>query len=115
MQTVTVNDVTIPHATIAREVQNHAAASPDAAWQQAARALVIRELLLQRAGALELVAEPRVQDGARETDDEATIRLLLEREISTPTADEATCRRYYDSHRKRFRSADLFEPAHILV
>ena len=114
MQIVTVNDAAIPHATIAREVQNHAADSPKAAWQQATRALVIRELLLQRARALDLIAEPRVADGARETDEEAAIRLLLEREVKTPTADDAVCRRYYDSHLARFRSADLFEPAHIL-
>lgn len=114
MQTVTVNDVTIAHATIAREVQNHAAESSKAAWEQATRALVIRELLLQRARALDLVAEPRMEDGARETDEEALIRLLLEREVCTPTADDAVCRRYYDGHHLRFRSPDLFEPAHIL-
>jgi peptidyl-prolyl cis-trans isomerase C len=114
MHAAAVNHVTIPHATVAREVQNHAAESAEAAWEQATRALVIRELLLQRATALNLVAEPRVQDGARETDEEAVIRLLLEREVRTPTADDAVCRRYYDSHRARLRSPDVFEPAHIL-
>lgn len=114
MQTVMVNDVSISSATIGQEVQNHTADSPKAAWEQATRALIIRELLLQRAGALGIVAEPRVQNGTRETDEEALIRLLLEREVRTPTADEAVCRRYYDSHPARFRSPDLFEPAHIL-
>lgn len=114
MQTVTVNDVAIPHATIAREVQNHQAGSPADAWGQATRALVIRELLLQRARELEIAADPRTEDGARETAEESLIRLLLEREIVTPKADEAVCRRYYDSNAKRFRSPDLFEPAHIL-
>ncbi len=114
MHIVSVNDVTIPHAAIAREVQNHAAESSKAAWEEATRALVIRELLLQRARTLDLVALPLVQDGARETDEEALIRLLLESEVSTPSADEAICRRYYDSHQARFRSPDLFEPAHIL-
>jgi peptidyl-prolyl cis-trans isomerase C len=42
------------------------------------------------------------------------IRLLLEREIRTPTADDAVCSRYDDRHQTRFRSPDLFEPAHIL-
>jgi peptidyl-prolyl cis-trans isomerase C len=114
MQTVTVNDVAIPAAAVAREAQNHAAPTPEAAWEQATRALVIRELLLQRAAALDLEAEPRVQDGARETDEEALIRLLLEREVRTPTADEAVCRRYYENNPTRFRSPDVFEPAHIL-
>lgn len=114
MQTVTVNDTAIPAAAIAREAQNHEAESPDAAWEHAARALIIRELLLQRARALGLAAEPLVQDGARETDEEAMIRVLLEREVRTPTADDSVCRRYYDKHRARFRTPDLFEPAHIL-
>jgi peptidyl-prolyl cis-trans isomerase C len=108
-----VNDVAIPHATIAREVQNHQAESPAVAWKQATQALIIRELLLQRARALDLVADPRTEDGARETDEESLIRLLLEREVITPKADDGICRRYYDSNRARFRSPDLFEPAHI--
>ncbi|HEV2677141.1 MAG TPA: peptidylprolyl isomerase [Aliidongia sp.] len=114
MQTITINDVAIPHAAIAREVQNHAAATPQVAWDEATRALVIRELLLQQAWALDLTAEPRLQDGARETEEEALIRTLLEREIRTPNADETVCRRYYDGHLARFRSPDLYEPAHIL-
>lgn len=109
-----VNDVTISHPTIAREVQNHQAESPAVAWQQATRALVVRELLLQRARALDLVPEPRTEDGARETDEESLIRLLLEREVITPKADDAVCRRYYDGNPARFHSPDLFEPAHIL-
>lgn len=114
MQSVMVNDVAIPHATIAREVQNHQAESPAVAWEEATRALVIRELLLQRAHALDLVADPRTADGARETDEESLIRLLLEREVITPKADDAVCRRYYDNNPARFCGPDLFEPAHIL-
>lgn len=114
MRTVMVNDVAIPHATIAREVQNHQADLPANAWREAIRALVVRELLLQRARALGLVAEPKTEDGARETDEELLIRLLLEREVVTPKADNAVCRRYYDSNKARLRGPDLFEPAHIL-
>ena len=114
MQTIRVNDVVIAHATIAREVQNHQAASSAIAWEQATRALVVRELLLQRARLLGVASDPRTEDGARETEEESLIRLLLEREILTPKADDAVCRRYYDSNKARFRSPDLFEPAHIL-
>ena len=35
--------------------------------------------------------------------------------MTTPEADEAACRRYYDNNRQRFRSPDLFEAAHILI
>lgn len=111
---VAVNDAVIANATIAREVQNHAGTTPREAWQEATRALVVRELLLQRAHALGLVVEPRAQDGLRETEDEALIRVLLETEVRTPSADAAACRRYYDANPAKFRSSDLFEPLHIL-
>ncbi|HQT64031.1 MAG: peptidylprolyl isomerase [Acidocella sp. 20-57-95] len=114
MNIVTVNNVPIARATLIREVQNHAAASPAEAWSAATRALVIRELLLQRANELGLIAVPIEQDGARETGEEALIRTVLECEVHTPKADDATCRRYYDSHPSRFLTPDLFEPAHIL-
>lgn len=112
--TVAVNGVVIPAAAIAREVQNHPEDSPQAAWAAATRAVVVRELLLQRAHALGLVAEPRSEEGMRETEDEALIRALLEAEIHTPRADEATCRRYHAANRARFRGPDLYEPLHIL-
>ncbi|WEX08582.1 peptidylprolyl isomerase [Chelativorans sp. AA-79] len=112
---VTVDGTTIPHAAIAREAQNHPAENPATAWAEAARALVVRELLLQEGRRLSLAAEP-VEDGEgrRETEEQALIRALLDRELSVPEADEASCRRYFEKNRNRFRSADLFEAAHIL-
>ena len=112
--TVAVNGAIIASADIAREVQNHAGGTPQQAWQDATRALVVRELLLQRAHTVGLIAEPLSQDGARETEDEALIRALLATEVRTPTADEASCRRYYQANLNRFRGPDLFEPLHIL-
>jgi peptidyl-prolyl cis-trans isomerase C len=111
---IAVNDAVIASADIAREVQNHEGGSPVTAWEAATRALVVRELLSQRARALELVPEPRAENGLRETDEEALIRMLLEAEVRTPTAEEADCRRYYQSNLARFRSPDLYEPLHIL-
>src|SRR5690348_16130747 len=112
--TVAVNDAIIANTDIAREVQNHAGATPRQGWQDATRALVVREMLLQRARALNVVAQPLSQDGARETDEEALISALLAAEVTTPKADGASCRRYYQANLKRFRSPDLFEPLHIL-
>jgi len=111
---VAVNEAVIASADIAREVQNHKGGSPVTAWEAATRALVVRELLSQRARALELVPAPRGENGLRETDEEALIRMLLEVEVKTPTAEEADCRRYYKSNLARFRSPDLYEPLHIL-
>ena len=115
-RTVSVNGVAISRAAIARETQNHPAAKPIEAWGAAARALVIRELLLQEARSLGLEPQPAVDgEGRRETDDEALIRQLVEEEVRTPSADDAAARRYYAHNRARFRSPDLFEVRHILI
>jgi peptidyl-prolyl cis-trans isomerase C len=112
---ISVNGTVIPRATIAREVQHHPAPRPIDAWQAAARALVVRELLLQEARRLAIAAEPRADGaGRRETEEEALIRALYEREVTTPEPDLDACRRYYEHNRKAFRSATLYEPAHIL-
>jgi peptidyl-prolyl cis-trans isomerase C len=111
---VAVNSAIIDSADIAREVQNHKGISPGLAWEAATRALVVRELLSQRARTLGLVADPRSENGLRETDEEALIRKLLETEVTTPLAQEADCHRYYRSNLARFRSPDLYEPLHIL-
>lgn len=113
---IRVNGVAIARDAIAREAQNHPAEKPIAAWQEAARALVIRELLLQEARRLKLAASPMSDgEGRRETTEEALVRQLLEQEVRTPKADDAICRRYYEQNRTRFRSADLFELRHILL
>lgn len=115
-KTVSVNGAVIPREVIAREVQNHPAAKPILAWQAAARALVVRELLLQESQRLGITAEPLSDDeGRRETAEEAAIRALVEREVATPEPDEATCLRFYEQNRDRFRSGDLYEAAHILI
>jgi peptidyl-prolyl cis-trans isomerase C len=107
--------IVVPRDAIARETQHHPADKPILAWQAAARALVIRELLLQEARRLGVETEPQADpQGRRETDEEALIRCLIEREVTTPEPDEATCRRYYEHNRTRFRSPALYEAAHIL-
>lgn len=114
-RTVSVNGVPIPRGAIARETQNHPAAKPIEAWQAAARALAVRELLLQEARRIGLEAAPLADDGRRETEDEALVRQLIEAEVAVPKADSGTARRYYDQNRGRFRSPDLFEVSHILL
>jgi peptidyl-prolyl cis-trans isomerase C len=113
---VFVNGVEIGDHVINAEVQYHPAGSVEEAREAAARALVVRELLLQAAGQRGIVRPDPLegQTDERETRDEALIRTLLAREIRTPDPDEATCRRFYDSNLQRFRSPDLFEAAHIL-
>ena len=112
---VSVNGVAISSADIARETQHHRSPDPDEAWMLATRALAIRELLSQEAERLAIEVEPLDDgEGRRETPQEARFRALLEREVLMPRADEEVCRRYYQANLRRFRSADLFEVAHIL-
>ncbi len=110
-----VNGIAIPHADIAAEAQNHPAPTPDAALEEAARALVVRELLLQRAQALGIAPDPQRDDTNRqETDEESLVRQVLAIEVSVPVADEGVCRCYYEKNRQRFASLPLYEASHIL-
>lgn len=112
---VSVNGVVIPRDAIAREVQNHPASKPIEAWQSAARALVIRELLLQQARLVGIIPAPRRDSAGRcETEEEVLVRGLLEQEVHTPEPDEETCRRYYVKNRRLFSSQPIYEAAHIL-
>ena len=112
---IMVNGVKIPRDVIAREVQHHPARTPLESWKAAARALVVRELLLQETRRLAIESEPLMDpSGRRETIEEAAIRALVDREVRTPTANVETCRRYYMQNRHLFRSPDIYEAAHIL-
>jgi peptidyl-prolyl cis-trans isomerase C len=112
---VRVNGIAITRDQIVREVQHHPARTPADAWRAAAQALVVRELLLQEASRLSIDAIPRLDaNGRRETADEARIRTLIDQEVKTPEPDEVTAQRYYEQNRRKFRSPDLYECAHIL-
>ncbi len=109
---IRVNGVAIAADAIHAEMQNHPAESPESAMEAAARALVVRTLLLQEADRLGIAAPADDPDGA--LPDDLRIARLIEQEVAMPEADEAACRRYYDSNRARFRSPDLFSARHIL-
>jgi peptidyl-prolyl cis-trans isomerase C len=113
---VRVNGVEIEPEAIAEETQHHPAESGEAAWQQAARALAVRELLLQEARRRAITADPETDESGRsEVEEEAVIRALLEKLVEPPAASEEECRRYYDANSHHFRTPDLFEPSHILI
>jgi peptidyl-prolyl cis-trans isomerase C len=113
---VKVNGAVISRALVSREVQNHPARNPAAAWQAATLALVVREALGQEVRRLGIEAKPiSDEEGRRETQDEARMRALVDREVVVPEPTEAECRRYYERNLARFRSADLCEAAHILI
>lgn len=112
---VTVNGVLIAESDIMAEAQNHPADTPGAALAEAARALAVRELLLQEAGRLGINAPAHV-DGNKpeETLDDARVRTLIEQQIDVPEASEEECRRFYSVNRHRFCSDTIYEARHIL-
>ncbi|GGG27939.1 peptidylprolyl isomerase [Caldovatus sediminis] len=101
---IRVDGVEIPERSIAAEMQHHPAASREAAYHAAAQALVVRQLLLAEAAR-------RGFDGAEE---EAVGRLLAA-EITVPEADEATCRRWFEANRDRFRAPEAWHAQHLLI
>lgn len=113
---VRVNGVEIPPEAIAQEIQHHPAPDAESAWIEAARALAVRELLLQEAARFGLRAEPEADENGRiEAEDDALIRALLDDQVRPAVPGEAECRRYYEANVQRFRTPDLFEAAHILI
>jgi peptidyl-prolyl cis-trans isomerase C len=103
---VYVGETLIPDDEIAREMQHHPAEEVAEAWHEAARSLVIRELLLQQANRLQLTET---------TDEEERIARVLELELDVPELAEANCERFYAANPGRFRSPTLMAVSHILL
>lgn len=100
--TITVNGEIIDDAQIAAALPQFADSRKPR--EAAARSLVVRTLLRQRARALQIEA----------ADEEAAIEALIEREVVLKPVFEEEVRRYYEGHRQKFRSGDIFEVRHIL-
>jgi peptidyl-prolyl cis-trans isomerase C len=106
---IRVNGKALSQTDILAEMQYHPAATGEAAMKEAAEALVVRELLLQRAASQGLEWE-----SGNPVSDEEVIERLLEREVEVPEANDETCLRWYEANRSKFRSKPLFEASHIL-
>ncbi len=113
---ISVNGIPIAEADVLAEAQNHPAETPGEALLQAARALVVRSLLLQEAQRLGLEQMPSEDDDGRYlTQEDTAVQALIEREVDVPTATEDECRRYFNLHPDRFRSDTIHEARHILL
>ena len=107
-----VGDTPITEAQIAQEMQHHRAMKPERSRADAARALVVRELLrreIERLG----VADSTAPIG-RESDEEAAIRTLLETQLEPRVPTVEDCIRYYEQNEARFHSPDRIRVRHIL-
>lgn len=99
---ISVNGVTLDEEAVARELQYHPAADSEEAARQAATALVVRELLVQRAQEVGVACE----------DDEG-FDALLSREVMVPEPSDKEIARYYRRNWIRFRTPPIYEAAHI--
>lgn len=106
---IEVNGIKISIEEINAEVQYHPAESLFSAKYEAMRALVIKEVLIQRAAELGLCQ----RDEAVKNPD-PIIDDLLAKEISVPEADQEICKRYYENNKEKFFTSPLFEVSHIL-
>lgn len=106
-----VDDTAISEADIAREMQHHRAMRPEQSRADAARALVVRELLRREARRLGLQAPA----GGTVSDEEALIQQLLEQGVEDRVPDEDACRRYFEQNPERFRAPDRVHVRHILL
>lgn len=108
-----VADTPISEAEIAQEMQHHRALTPEHSRADAARALVVRELLRREVQRLGLANQ--VSASGQETAEEAGIRVLLESEIEDRVPTTEDCQRYYEHNREQFRAPDLIRVRHILL
>lgn len=100
---ISVNGTSISSDAVAREMQHHPAAVREDAEREAATALIVRELLLQRAAFLGI---------AGDTEEDVLASLVdAEVQVPEPTAEEVG--RYYRRNGLRFMTPALYEAAHI--
>jgi len=96
-----VNAVEIDDDAVFKEMQFHPAPTREEARDEAAKALVIQELLRQQA-----VEKGILEDTADMDTVEKAALKLMETQVTTPEADSVACRRYYDQNIERFRVAE---------
>lgn len=74
------------------------------------------ELLRQRAQQLGLLAadDPAPEQGVMSEAASRAIEALMDRELTGPEPDEASCRRHFDAHARRYAQGERLHLRHIL-
>ncbi|MDZ7737072.1 MAG: peptidylprolyl isomerase [Gammaproteobacteria bacterium] len=103
---VVVNRTLITDAEINEESARVDVDGISARNEEAARRLIVRELLTLRA---------REHGLDIKTDLDAAIEELLNREVTIPEVDDTACRRYFESNPERFQTSVTAELRHILI
>jgi len=100
---IRVNGIKIGDDAVAREVQHHPAPSRAEAEREAATALVVRELLLQRVTERDIAG----------ADEDQRIAKLIDDEVRVPEPTEEEVARYYRRNGLQFSSPAVYRAAHI--
>lgn len=103
---IKVNGKVIDTEKISEEMQYHPATSQREAMINAAQALIIGELLKQKASTSGIDTSITEEDYTSQ---------LFERDIERPQASEQECLTFYNNNPKKFMSAPLVEARHILI
>lgn len=96
-----VDDCEIEDEEVFNEMQYHPAANADEAMAKAGLALVIRKLLLSRAHELQIDLPD--ENESQIVKEDFLISRVLEEDVKTPNADDASCLQYYNSNQGTFR------------
>lgn len=110
---IRVNNTEFDETAIVKEMQYHAAETHTEAKNKACEALIISELLKQRAQELSLLEEESSK--GIDSTNEAFLEALLDAEVDMPTATEDDCRQYFEMNPRKFMTTPLIEARHILL
>ena len=91
---IKVNGAVITPDQVVREMQYHAAESPEVAIQKSSEVLIIQELLMQKAK--ELGLDKDIPEDSETPKQEAIISRLIEQEAKKPLVMEDECEKYYN-------------------
>lgn len=96
---IIINDIEISDDDVHAEMQHHPASGVDEARHRAARALVIRKLLLLEAVETKLL---KTSENCTPEEEEQAIDALLQEHVTAPIADDTYCSRYYEQNKEHF-------------
>jgi len=112
---IRVNNTEFDETAIVKEMQYHTAETHTEAKNKASEALIISELLRQRAKTLNIENPDADSSDVEKSGDEAFLEALLALEVEFPKASEEDCRNYFEANPKKFMTTPLVEAKHILL
>jgi len=109
---IRVNGALIDEASILGEMQFHPADTKQAAMSKATEALIVSELLRQKALEFNYLSSDTEVNSAEEA---AGLETLIENHVTYPKATKEECKRFFEANQNRFMTSPLLEVRHILL